>query len=278
MGHEKEQGYTAEKGHEFTGGVNGAGSSKAASRAHQGLNTRAMTSDLASRLVKIATEQKTKAPAQLKDDSDIGTVSDNKDHSNTPDKMKITPFEESDNVDVPEAGSGAFMGHEEESIGAVPKSPEHQPSIPAGGGKNSKFDKNEKNNPEKQDHMKGTVIAGGDEKSLLARKSAAEKLAGKMIERGILRADEISAKIASLSRYQVEEILDQEKALFGVAGKKGLDTVAKGLQTPLVINASKNQKQDAATELKDKLQGLFSLSRKNALAENDPEAQLRRQR
>ena len=278
MGHEKEQGYTAEKGHEFTGGVNGAGSSKAASRAHQSMYTRSMTDDLASRLIRVASEKKVKAPAPWKEDSDIGTVSDNKDHSNTPEKMKITPFEEKDKVSVPEAGSGAFMGHEEESIGAVPKSTEHHPSIPAGGGKSGKYDKNEKNDPEKQDHVKGTVIAGGNEESLTARKSAAEKLAGKMIERGIITADQISSKIAELSRYEIEQIRDYEKALFGAAGKKGLDTVAKGLQTPLVVNASKNQKQDAASELKDKLQGLFSLTARNALAENDPVAQLRRQR
>lgn len=277
MGHEPEQGYTPEKGHEFTGGVGGAGSSKAASRAHQGKSTKAMTNGLVDRLVKIAEEKTLKAPAQLKDDSDIGTVSNNKDHSNTPEGMKIKPFAEGESPEVPEAGNGAFMGHEEESIGEVPKSPKHHPKFPAGG-KNPKYDRNEKNNPEKQDHDKGTVIASSDEESLVARRKAAEKLAGKMIAKGIITADQISTKIAELSRYEIEQIADYEKSLFGVTAKKGLDTVAKGAQTPLVIHANKNSKNDPAVELKSKLQSLFSLDRLNGLAAEDPNAQIRRYR
>lgn len=276
MGHESEQGYTPEKGHEFTGGVGGAGSSKAASRAHQGLTTKSMTGGLAERLVKIAEEKTLKAPAQLKDDADIGTVSNNKDHSNTPEGMKIKPFAEGESPEVPEAGNGAFMGHEEESIGDVPKSPKNHPKFPAGGGKNPKYDRNEKNDPEKQDHDKGTVIASGDEESLVARRKAAEKLAGKMIAKGIITAEQISTKIAELSRYQIEQIADYEKSLFGVTAKKGLDTVAKGAQTPLVIHANKNGKDDPAVELKSKLQSLFSLDRLNGLANEDPDAQIRR--
>jgi hypothetical protein len=278
MGHESEQGYTPEKGHEFTGGLGGAGSSKAASRAHKGLSTRAMTGGLAERLVKIAEEKTLKAPAQLKEDSDIGTVSNNKDHSNTPEGMKITPFAEGESPEVPEAGNGAFMGHEEESIGEIPKSPKNHPKFPAGGGKNPKYDRNEKNNPEKQDHDKGTVIASRDEESLAARRKAAEKLAGKMIEKGIITAGQISTKIAELSRYQIEQIADYEKSLFGVTAKKGLDAVSQGAQTPLVIHANKNGKNDAAVELKDKLQSLFSLDRDNRLADGDPDAQIRRYR
>lgn len=161
------------------------------------------------------------------------------------------------------------MGHEEESIGEIPKSPKNHPKIPAGGGKNPKYDRNEKYSPEKQDHDKGTVIAGSDDESLLVRRKAAEKLAGKMIAKGIITAEQISSKIAELSRYQVEQISDYEKSLFGVTAKKGLDTVAKGAQTPLVIHANKNGKSDAASELKDKLQSLFQLDKNNRLADGD---------
>lgn len=269
MGHEKEQGYTAEKGHEFTGGRDGAGSSKAASSSHKPSYTKNMTDDLASRLLRIASDKKVNAPAPVAEDKDIGKISDNKDHPDTPESMKRTPHEESDKVQVPEKGFGAFMGHEEESIGSVPKSPEAEPSIPAGGGKNEKFDKNEKNTPEKQENIKGTVIAGGNEESL-ASKRAAEKLAGKMIERGMITAEQISSKIAELSRYQVEQIADYEKALFGAIAKKGLDAVAGGVSTPLVINASKNIRQDPAVELKNKLQSHFKLDKQNRFADGDP--------
>jgi hypothetical protein len=278
MGHEKDQGYTAEKGHEFTGGNQGAGSSRAASKAHSGLSTSSMTSNLAQRLVKIAEEKKLKAPAQWKDDPDIGTVSDNKDHPDTPAEMKRTPFEGDESPEVPEAGNGAFMGHEEESIGDVPKSPKNHPTYPAGGGKNPKYDRNEKNNPEKQDHDKGTVIASSNDESLVVRRKAAEKLAGKMVERGILTADSISKKIEELSRYAPEQINDLEKAMFSVTAKKGLDTVNRGTQTPLLVNASKNAKGDPAVELKNKIQGLFSLSQSNAIADDNQDEQIRQRR
>ena len=278
MGHEADQGYTAEKGHEFTGGVNGAGSSKAASRSHKGMNTKSMTSGLADRLVRIAEEKTLKSPQQLKEDADISPVSNNQDHSDTPEGLKIKPFAEGDSPEVPENGNGAFMGHEEESIGDVPKAEKNAPKFPAGGGKNEKYDRNEKNSPEKLDSSKGTVIASRDEESLVVRRKAAEKLAGRMIEKGIIKADQISTKIAELSRYQPEQIADYEKTLFGAPAKKGLDTVAKGAQTPLVIHANKNGKNDPAVELQNKLQSLFTLDRRNILSESDPNAQIRRNR
>jgi hypothetical protein len=41
---------------------------------------------------------------------------------------------------------------------------------------NSKFDKNEKNAPEKQTDIKGTVIASGDAESLAAKKRLLQSL------------------------------------------------------------------------------------------------------
>jgi len=274
MGHEDEQGYTPEKGHENTGGEEGAGTSRAASNRHDTMNTRSITDNLAERLIATASETKLDPPAPWEDDGDIQPVQENKDHPDTPEVSKIKPRKGDDGPDVPERGNESFMGHEEESIGDVPKSPDHHPEYPAGGGANPKYDRNERWDAEKQDHDKGTVLAGSEAESLLARRHAAEKLAGRMVANGFVGAEQISSKIAELSRYQVEQISDIEKSIFG-AGKKGLDAVAKGAQTPLVINAKSNSRGDAAAELQSKLQSLFSLERQNRLADDDPDAQLR---
>lgn len=269
MGSEADQGYTPEKGHDFTGGDQGAGNSKAAS-------TKSRTNGLADRLITIA-DSKLKDAKPVSDDEDVQPISNNKDHSNTPEGSKITPFEESDHAEiksVPEKGSGAFMGHEEESIGSVPKAPDHQPEIPEGGGVNDHYDKNDRFAPEKQTNLKGTVIARSDAESKTARENAAIRVAGRMLEARRITADQLSAKISELKRYEVEQIKDFEKAMFG-AVRKGLNTVAQGSETALVIPESSNVK-DASRELTSQIQGLFELDRRNKAAAADPNADLKR--
>jgi len=276
MGHEADQGYTAEKGHEFTGGLDGAGNSKAANRSGT-LKTSDYTSDLAERLVSVATKVEEAKP--VSDDEDVKPISNNKDHSNTPEGSKITPFEESDNAEVnsvPEGDSKAFMGHEQESIGDVPKAPKHQPDIPTGGGSNSDYDKNEKNNPEKQEKIKGTVIAGSNEESLTAQRNKAITVAARMLQADIITADQMPSKISELAQYNTDQISDIEKAMFGVV-QKGLDTVAQGTEKPLIIAESSN-KRDKNAELSDRIQGLFSLHQDNELAADDDIASIRRRR
>tara|TARA_B100001778_G_scaffold334491_1_gene346149 strand:+ start:39856 stop:45645 length:5790 start_codon:yes stop_codon:yes gene_type:complete len=269
MGNEGEQGYTPEKGHDYTGGDQGAGNSKAAS-------TKAQQDDLAERLIATA-DSKLDEAKPVSDDGDVQPISNNKDHSHTPEGSKIKPFEESDHAEtdsVPEEGSGAFMGHEEESIGDVPKAPDHQPEIPEGGGVNEHYDKNDRYAPEKQTDLKGTVIARSDEESKTARQNAAIRVAGRMLEAKRISAEQLPAKIAELERYEVEQIKDFEKAMFGVV-RKGLDTVAQGSETALVIPESSNVK-DASTELTKQIQGLFELDRRNRAADDDPNADLKR--
>lgn len=269
MGNEGEQGYTPEKGHDHTGGDKGAGNSKAAS-------TKAQQDDLAERLIATA-DSKLDEAKPVSDDGDVQPISNNKDHSHTPEGSKIKPFEESDHAEtdsVPEEGSGAFMGHEEESIGDVPKAPDHQPEIPEGGGVNEHYDKNDRYAPEKQTDLKGTVIARSDEESKTARQNAAIRVAGRMLEAKRISAEQLPAKIAELERYEVEQIKDFEKAMFGVV-RKGLDTVAQGSETALVIPESSNVK-DASTELTKQIQGLFELDRRNRAADDDPNADLKR--
>tara|TARA_B100000614_G_scaffold262909_1_gene300791 strand:+ start:255020 stop:260860 length:5841 start_codon:yes stop_codon:yes gene_type:complete len=272
MGHEADQGYTAEKGDQHTGGEDGAGTSKAASNGHKNYRTAERVGDLAESLIRVAEEKKLAPPAPHEDDEDIQPVQENKDHSHSGNEIK--PREGDDGPDAPEQGNASFMGHEEESIGDVPKSPEHHPEFPAGGGQNSKYDRNERYAPEKQERDKGTVIARRDEESLAARKKAAQVLAGKMVASGLIQPAQIVDKIAQLERYQIEQIADLEKSIFGGASRKGLDAVAKGAQTPLVVNASANEREPAG-ELRTKLQSLFTLDRRNQLADSDDDAQLR---
>lgn len=263
MGGEADQGYTPEKGHDYTGGEEGAGNSKAAS-------TKASQNGLAERLI-IEADKKLNEAKPVSEDKDIQPISNNKDHPNTPEGSKITPSEESDKVSVPEDGSGAFMGHEEESIGAVPKAPEHQPEVPSGGGKGPE---NERFAPEKQEDIKGTVIARSNEESSSIRKEAAIRVAGRMLEAKQITVGQLPVKIAELERYESEQILDMEKAMFGFV-RKGLNTVAQGSETALVIPESSNAK-DATMELTSKIQGLFQLDRRNKAASEDPNASLRR--
>lgn len=270
MGNEGEQGYKPEKGHDFTGGVDGAGNSKAAS-------TRSRINDLADRLIATA-DSKVNEAKPVSEDESTKPFSNNKDHSRTPEGSKITPFDAKDKKEiesVPEKGSGAFMGHEEESIGAVPKAPEHQPEIPEGGGVNPDYDQNDRYAPEKQTDIKGTVIARSNEESSTARKNAAIRVAARMLENKKITASQLLAKVAELERYEVEQIQDFEKAMFGVVRKKGLDTVAQGSETALLIPERSNSR-DASTELTKQIQGLFELDRRNRAAADDPNANLRR--
>lgn len=276
MGHESEQGLTPEKGHDHTGGDEGAGSSRSAG-ANEIRTTKSMSDNLAERLVRVASESKLKPPAPLEDDGDIQPVQGNKDHTDTPEGSKITPRESGDGPDIPEAGNGAQMGHESDA-GSVPKSPADHPDIPIGGGKSPKYDKNDRWDAEKQDHDKGTVIASGDEESLVVRRKAAETLVGKMIVAGIISPDQISQKIEEISRYEIEQISDYEKVVLGAATKKGLNTVSQGSQTPLVIPAKSNDRGDPATELRSKLQSMFTMDRQNRLADDDPNSQIRMNR
>jgi len=277
MGHESEQGYTSEGGNEMTGGDKGAGNSKAAKLDKQTVKTSGMVNDLANRIIKSA--EKVNEAKPVADDEDVAPISKNEDHPHTPEGSKIKPFESSDHAEtdsVPEAGSGAYMGHEEESIGAVPKAPEHQPDIPSGGGSNANYDKNDKYSPEKQENIKGTVIAGGDEESLATRRAEAIKVAARMLQAQMIKADAMPAKVAELERYEVPQIQDFERAMFGVV-EKGLDTVARGTEKPLVISESSNRR-DAGMELTAQIQSLFRLDGENRLAAEDEIAQMRRLR
>jgi hypothetical protein len=270
MGHEKAQGYTSEKSNKGTGGVDGAGTSKAAARMNQSIKTKDMTNGLVDRLVQ-ASETKLEEPKPVSEDKDIGEFSNNKDHSNTPEEMKRKPFAEGEKPEVPEGDGKAFIGHEEESIGDIPKTGKNAPNYPAGGGRDtSKFDKNEKNAPEKMNKDKGTVIAKSNEESNKAKNDAAFKLAGIMLQRNLIQATQLADEVDKLMKYDLDHIKMLEKTITASAGNKGLDTASNGVETPMIVPETSNQKKTASAELSNKLTEMFTLSKRLKLGENDP--------
>jgi hypothetical protein len=264
MGHEKELGYTSEKTHEATGGRQGAGNHAASSKAR--------TTVLAERImknVKTASDKKIEEKKPVHETANVGKVADDKDLADSG-----NPRKPSESADMGKIDDNSLMGHEKETINEVPKAEKDGPSIPVGGGRNEKFDKNEKNTPELQTAVKGTVIAGGDAESLAARKEAAIKVAGRKLKAGLITIDKLASEIEKLTRYEASDLKDIEASLFG-ASKKGFDTVAKGTEKPLVISEKSNQRK-VAQELKDSIESLFTLSKSNDLAQDDPNFELKR--
>jgi len=88
----------------------------------------------------------------------------------------------------------------------------------------------------------------------------------------MIELDKLASEIEKLSRYEPSDLKDLETALFG-ATKKGLDTVAKGTEKPLVISERSNQRK-IGSELKESIQSMFTLNRNNQLAQDDPSTEL----
>ena len=232
-----------------TGGMDGAGNSKAAGTK----STREKLSDLASRIIE-AGEKKVQPKKPVSEDEDIQPISGGE-------KSKLGKEETIKENDVGKVKSdGGFIGKEKESIGEKPDEPKDQPSIPAGGGKM----KNETLDPEKQDRDKGTVIAGSSNESKVHINKEAFRIAGRMIAEGMISPQDLETKFSELSKYELPQLKDIEKGIF--ASRKGLDTASGGLEQPVVINETSNQKA-AQTELSTKLAGLFSLTIQNDLAQ-----------
>jgi hypothetical protein len=256
---EGEKNYKAESGVNLSGGLAGAGKTETAK---------------AKKSTKTAGEKKVDATPV----SDVVEVeidfSDNKDHSNTPDKLKRKPFEESDRKEIkniPERGEGSFIGDEKTSIGDVPKSPKMNPSIPTEGGLLSK-EKNEKNKPELTDKIKGFVAASG-EKSTKAVDEEATRVAGRMLEAKLIDATQLMNKIAELRRYDVPQLKDIENAIFKAA-QKGLATEPDGLgQTVPIISEASNERSG---DLTSAIRSLFSLDQRNKIASELTDENLRK--
>ena len=233
LGHEKEQGYTSD-GATFTGGRGGAGKAEIKE-----------TSASSTKQTKVAEDKKV-GPANPVAKEVPFKIQENKDLSKsgnprTPDEGSKTEPK------VEEGGEKAFMGHEKETLNSVPKATD-TPSIPTGGGRNDKYDKNENYAPEGQTKIKGTRIASDESKS------EAIRLAGKMLENKIITANDLVGKINELQQYGLNQLKDIETAMFKNASK-GLQTMPDGLEKAVFAQESEQP------SLVDTLTEMFTLGK-----------------
>jgi hypothetical protein len=121
----------------------------------------------------------------------------------------------------------------------------------------------------------GDAGSGGDTKASSAHNELALKLAARMVEEKIISPIQMPAKISELTRYQVSQLQDLEKAMFRGAAK-GLKTasVSGGLEKPLLI-AESSSARNTASDLKSKISSLFRLHRQNEIADQTESAKLR---
>jgi len=214
-----------------------------------------------------------------------------------------------DDPDIGKTTGTGFIGHEEESIGAVPKAKpakdqkvptgdgfigkekesigekpteKNAPEIPSkdariGGEKDNPAIKSEKTNQMTgNDSQKGNVTASKKESN--DRVNEAFRIAGRMLETGMIKAAELSSKVSELSEYRIAQLKDIEKSMF--SSKKGLNAASDGLEQAVIISEASthaNNQKNAQSELSNKLSTLFSLSKQVAEADSDELVQLRKQ-
>jgi len=209
--------------------------------------TNAVTGRVASfeaSLSKLAKEMKLQR-GNVQDDKDVGNYSKDGIDMTAP----SVPSKGGADLDVPSipAGDGSFEGESEAGYTA-----------------------------EKQNHMTGgDAGSGGDTKASSAHNELALKLAARMVEEKIISPIQMPAKISELTRYQVSQLQDLEKAMFRGAAK-GLKTasVSGGLEKPLLI-AESSSARNTASDLKSKISSLFRLHRQNEIADQTESAKLR---
>ena len=207
-----------------------------------------------------ADNKKLDPPKPVADDPDIQPIKDN----GTIGKEEKFDAKEPENVKG--EGNTAQIGHENEAIGDRPDSPKDMPEIPA----NNQLmgDEGKDISPEKQTKDKGTVIATNN------TESEAYRVAGKMLEAGIIQSNELQNKVAELKQYKPAQITDFETAIF--AGAKGLDTVTNGMSQAVVINETSSLRNSQTNDLSKKLTELFTLGKQNKMADDNTETQLRK--
>lgn len=287
MGHEDEVGLSGGD-NRASGGHDGAGKTETASaddslqkeaelyaelsrmRGVTG-NSSERTNDLYNRLVQAGKLEDSKPVA---DDSDIAPVSNGKGQGHEPDFTAETP------TNTEGSGNESMQGHEAETLGDRPTSPKDHPDFPEDNALMG-HEEGDEVGPEKQTKNKGTVIASGDEESGSNSQNEAFRVAGKMLEAGIIASSELQTKVSELSSYKVAQIKDYEKAVFSsvAKAKKGLSAGSEGIEQPLIVSEAQSQKDaikrekiaqsDQNQELQTKLASLFSLNQQNLIAANE---------
>lgn len=274
IGKEKELGFTGGD-HSMTGGDKGQGKTDTAMTAEEmqkeaeldevasmrGIHsTRSRIDSLVNRIK--AAQKKINDAKPVADDKDIQPVQ----NGSTIGKEPKFDAKGPENT----KSEGTYIGHEKEVVGDKPDAPKDQPSIPAD--KQLIGQEGEQIAPEKQENIKGTVIAN---ESSDTKQSEAEafRVAGRMVEAGLIEPKELKTKVDQLKSYKPAQIADYEKIVF--ASKKGLDTVSEGVSQPVIINANSSV-SDANQTLAEKLSSMMTLGRQNAEADKLPDASLKR--
>jgi len=258
-----------------TGGEEGAGNSKSAS-------TKDQVSSLAEKLAEIKeADEKKVVRKQDQDDEDTKPYSGDSFIGNEKESIGDIPEAKTTPDGVPE--DNAFISNEQESIGDKPDPVKDTPSIPVKDDRIGGEKDNDKIAPEKEDEMTGKTdsgaLASSKEDSKITKE--AYKIAGRMLQNGLIEPGELETKVAELSAYKPNQLADLEKSMFV---KKGLDASSDGLEGPAVlISEASTEKQaqidhvNPQKELVDRLQGLFSLDKKNKVADSDYETELRKE-
>ena len=255
-----------------TGGEEGAGNAKAAS-------TRNRVNALADSLTKIADEKKVKRD-QVQDDEDVKPYSGDSFIGNEKESIGEIPGAKTTPDGIPE--DNAFIGNEQESIGDKPDPVKDTPDIPAKDDRIGGEKDNDKIAPKKEEQMTGKIdsgaLASSKEDSKVTKEAYA--LAGRMLQNGLIEVGQLGTKVAELSAYKPSQLADLEKGMFV---KKGLDASSDGLEGQAVLISQTSTEKRAQlenvnpqTELTSKLQGLFSLDKRNQLADSDSNTELRR--
>jgi hypothetical protein len=205
----------------------------------------------------------------VQDDPDIGQVSNGKPH-----KDSTQEGFSADTPDVPENGGQPLSAEKGEGFKV------DVPSIPAGDGQLG-HESELGLEGEKQNQITGGQDGQGGAKNYKSKKASsasnevAIKLAAKMVENGIIKAEQMPAKLSELQRYDVSQLRDLEKAMFNrPSATKGLKVASSGVEQPLVISEVSSHK-NASTDLKGKIASLFRLQQQVEMADESEAAKLR---
>ena len=242
----------------ISGGVTGQGSK------HTG-KYRKLSSIFDRSLEKLAEEMGLEvSPAQ--NDSDISPISNGKAHSDSTQEGF-----DADSPDVPENGGKPLS--KEKGVGFKV----NMPKIPAGKGQMG-HESELGRDGEKQNNITGGQDGSGASKKMKsssANREVAIKLAAKMVENGLIKADQLLVKLSELQRYEVSQLRDLEKAMFSRMGTiKGLKIASSGVEQPLVISEASSHK-NASIDLKSKIASLFRLHQQVEMADQSEATKLR---
>lgn len=205
----------------------------------------------------------------VQDDADLGQIANGKPH-----KDSTQEGFSAETPDVPENGGNPLSSEKGEGFKV------DSPSIPAGDGQLG-HESELGLEGEKQNQITGGQNGQGgaqnykSKKASSANKEVAIKLAAKMVENGVIKAEQMPAKLAELQRYEVSQLRDLEKAMFNrPSATKGLKVASSGVEQPLVINEVSSHK-NASSDLKGKIASLFRLQQQVEMADESEAAKLR---